>query len=229
MIEKLLELDRKGIIAPDTYSISDYITFGSGMINYCRGFQLDDETRDRLENENFSIQRRIHLPDCCCRKMEKFFHTTLDWAVVLECSGATQDGTVENIDTEIGGVRGNVPIILVADTIPGTLVHESIGLVRETFIPDDRSTNAFEQAYACYAALFLPHDCFDSRELNACRHSIHQAEAKLHDYIGRRAGYAVIRLLQSEIRKINESSNALECFKSFGQLRHRIMQERLGL
>lgn len=228
MLEKLVMLDGKGLVCPDTYSAEQHLSHSRLALDYSKSFVLDDYSKYLLSEKGISGNiRQRGLRKSALRKTEKLYKSDLSWVV----------GFKIELSYFIGGAGalpyGNpstwLPFIVYSLGMKNVIAHECLHLIRRfTLFTSDRNRD-FEEGFAEYGSLFPWCDFCSVEEMWKHRKAIKNASKKLEDSLGKNSLYALSRLTMNEVYAVKESSFPLDTLKSFGMIRHQVMKARLGI
>lgn len=229
MLEELLMLDAKGIIAPDMAEEANYINAGNLILEASAHFELLDEIIGRVkEVSGVSITGRSLIPNAVLQDIEKTFKAGLSW--VPAASGVSAKQNVMAVTAKVGitysGMNIPMPLIVNVSGDFEVLFHECVHVLRHF---TNSHNNAFEEAFASYRICNPLHEMFDESLLASEKHVINEARKRLEDSIGNNAHYALIRMSRQETYNLFFSGNPLDYLRGLNLLRHRIVKERLGL
>lgn len=229
MLEELLMLDSKGIIAPDMAEEANYINAGSLILEACAHFELSDEIIGRVKKDSgISITGRSLVPNAVLQDIEKTFRAGLSWAPAA--SGISENKGVRATTAKIGitYLEKYIHVPLVINVCGGfdVMFHECIHAIRHF---TNNHNNPFEEAFAFYRDGNPAHELFDGFQLASEKYVINGAKKKLEDAIGGNAPYALIRMSRQDTYNLFFSYKPMDYLKGLNLLRHRIVKEKLGI
>ncbi len=227
MLEKLLKLDEKGIIAKPWWNEERYVAEGSAILEAAPMLEVTEEYRQAFRKRHGAlVYHRGNVPERVAEMLRSEFKTEVAWMPLLYSdSGVWDSGWA--VDTgNINGIDNTPAVVLFPGGSDMTIHHECVHIVRN-FV-NYRMYKDFEETFANYLNVhdytaFLPFDKFSNKRV------ICKARDRLEQAIGIWAGYALIRLTPPEIRRIGSAKNPFMHLKSMNELRHRVIKERLGV
>ncbi|MBU2638346.1 MAG: hypothetical protein KJ955_05205 [Nanoarchaeota archaeon] len=227
MLEKLLELDEKGIIAKPHWNEARYLDEGNAILEAARKLVVTDEySRGFRAKHGVLINNRGVVPWQIAEMLQKDFRTNVAWMPVFYSDNLFGDSGWA-VDTDnINGMRSVPAVVIFGGGSSMTIHHECIHLMRN-FV-NYGMHKEFEETFANYLNVhnytaLLPFDKY-SNERAICR-----ARDRLDEAVGMWAGYALARLTPPEVRRIGSARNPFMHLKGMNGLRHRIIKERIGL
>lgn len=228
MLEKLVMLDEKGLVCPDTLSAEQHLHYSRLALDYSRNFELGGDVRRLLYEKGVCrVKRRIKMPARAVKKVKRLFHTDVSWIVTMRMGISSFFGAGGAIS--YGHPPALVPVILCSLPIKNIYVHEAVHAFRFFSRSSQGYDGCFEEAFAECATLAPWHDFCDIEQMWRHISVIKKTARKLEDYLEKSSLYALSRLTMNEVYAVKESPFPLDALKSFGMIRHQVMRARLGI
>ncbi|MFH1064930.1 MAG: hypothetical protein V1734_00285 [Nanoarchaeota archaeon] len=230
MLEALLDMDSKGIIAPDMADNEDnYIDYGLNVLEASACFGIDDDIRKLFAKQGITIGNCYGMLPPVVDQIYSVFRAGMSWLPVISAKSPNplNAGRATCVPYVINGAGIMLPVTLYFKGGIEVLAHECIHTIRGHIAGHDNV--AFEEAFANYFVINPEHAAVDKIELIEKKILLSTVRKKLEDKLGDNASYVLVRMSKDEVYGVRDSADAVEHVKGLDTLRMKIVKERLGL